>query len=851
MIMKKNNIYLATAVLLSLTACNKEFAPEVSGDITIDASIGAMTRVSYDGASTSFTTGDQIAVYAWMGGATEVPAKRVVDGVRNTLGTDGKWTPATQMRWKTVTDPHFFLGVYPAMDITDFTADAYTLDPAAAAYTDSDLLIATNFGTGNAGLKASNGTVPLTFDHAMAKLNVNLKFRSQWDATPEVTSVTVKAKKTATVNYLTKTVTATASEVPAPVDIPEAATVATGYKKSYSGLQVPQTGVTTVTVTIAGKEYMYESTKDIPLVGGQYTTLGLIVGKDKLELGSISVTDWEEGAILGDGDAVLFDALNTPLTFEAMVAGAVLYFDINTDVATNAVQYRTFDGTAWTDWADYPDYTFVTLANVGDKVQFRGNNERYAYNNDSSSSCSRIKVTADCLVYGNIMSLVDGEQFSTLTSLTGDFAFTHLFSTNDYLKFDSAKPLLLPAAQLSKGCYSYMFAGISGQIILPQLPATQLADYCYDSMFRDCPDFTAIPEDYLPATQLADHCYCSMFDNCSNLTTAPTLPAATLAEACYAYMFQLCPKLSSVTCLATDISAEDCLTGWLYKAGTADGCERKIYVDAGMLSNPKWHLEYSGDIGKQWTLANVEYSHLTSADIGKVLAADGKIYADAAQATAAGTTARAVIAYVGSVPNYFDQFLAIAMDDVDVTSHNWADTHTAVGTFAGTHSITISGTTYNTNAIGSTCYDQVLNNPDISSAIRDAGVVKGWRLPSVTDWRYIFDGLGRQKAGLTLTNKKDDGSIVYNSNVTPTDPLGVVSGRYYYKDGDADGASSLRAAINAACGNEDLQSGDYWSSSEYDDLDQNKAWYYRFYYGKFSWTNRTTYDCYARAVFAY
>ena len=298
--MNKNNIYLiaAAAALLALTACNKVLAPE-AGDITIDASIGAMTKVSYDGASTSFTAGDQITVYAWMGSASTVPNTRVVDGVRNTLGTDGKWTPASLMRWKTVTDAHYFLGVYPAKDITDFTADAYTLDPAAAAYTASDLLIATNL----TGVKASDGAVALNFDHTMAKLNVNLKFRSQWDATPTVTSVTVKAKKTATVNYLTKAVTATGDATA--VDIPAAATAATGYALSYSGLQVPQTGVTTVTVIIAGKEYVYESATDIPLESGKYTTLGLIVGKDKLELGSISVADWEAGTTLPDGDAVL------------------------------------------------------------------------------------------------------------------------------------------------------------------------------------------------------------------------------------------------------------------------------------------------------------------------------------------------------------------------------------------------------------------------------------------------------------------------------------------------------------------------------------------------------------------
>ena len=285
------------------------------------------------------------------------------------------------------------------------------------------------------------------------------------------------------------------------------------------------------------------------------------------------------------------------------------------------------------------------------------------------------------------------------------------------------------------------------------------------------------------------------------------------------------------------------------KAITADNKFIKSVTNKELAKNTKYDINVS--LTARYPLA-VTAASVSSDDIGSVIGANGKIYLNATAAAAASpaTTARAVIAYVGSVPKYFDKFLAIALTDVDGT-HTWTDALTKVGEYAAAHPITIGGTTYNTSTTGDTYYDQVANNPVISSATRDAGVVKGWRLPSVTDWRYIFDGLGRQKAGLTLTNKKDDGSIVYCNNVTPTDPLGVVNGRYYYKDGDADGASSLRAAINAACGNEDLQSGDYWSSSEYDDMDQNKAWYYQFYYGKFSWTNRTTYDCYARAVFAY
>ena len=140
----KNIILIAAAGMLALVGCNKEPEMADGGNITIEASVGAMTKVSYNGNKTAFTAGDQIAVYGWTGSAAEVPATRLVDGVANTLGSNGKWTPAFPMLWKAGADKHYFLGVYPVHAITDFTSDTYTLNPAD--YTASDLLIATNDG---------------------------------------------------------------------------------------------------------------------------------------------------------------------------------------------------------------------------------------------------------------------------------------------------------------------------------------------------------------------------------------------------------------------------------------------------------------------------------------------------------------------------------------------------------------------------------------------------------------------------------------------------------------------------------------------------------------------------------
>ena len=296
---QSNHIAFAATIILLLAGCGKMTAPETGREIRVEAGIGQLTKVSYgaDGISTTFTAGDQIAVYAWTGSASAVPAKRVVDGVVNTLGDGGLWTPATPMLWAPGGVQHYFLGIFPApASVSSFTAAEYSLNPAA--YTASDLCVATNLG----GVTFSQGAVELVFDHLMAKLVVNLNFRSEFDGTPAVTSVTALAQSAATVNYLEKTVLATGD--PSAVNIPAAASAPTGYALGFSGLQVPQEGVRKITVTIGGKAYVYESAADIPLVQGKYTTLGLLVGKEKIELTGITLSDWTSAADLSGGEAV-------------------------------------------------------------------------------------------------------------------------------------------------------------------------------------------------------------------------------------------------------------------------------------------------------------------------------------------------------------------------------------------------------------------------------------------------------------------------------------------------------------------------------------------------------------------
>ena len=545
--MKRYNIYLAIAALL-LAGCNKEPAP-VGAEMTVEATLGAATKVSAGG--DAFTAGDQIAVYAWMGSATANPATRVVDGVVNTF--DGtSWTPAAMMRWQVTNDPHYFLGVYPATKApgSDFTAVPYTITGSAAA---DDLLLATT----PAGVTNTGAAVQLGFHHTMARLDVNLRFRNEWTSVPTAdhVSVSVEAKRRASVNYLMETVTAsgTASNVAlAP------ATAATGYALGYSGLQVPQDGVKKIIVEVDGFEYVFASANDIPLTSGKYTTLNLVLGKDKLELAGVSVSDWTATTLSGvEADPTW--ALATPLTIEAKEAGAGVRFDIYTEEATNPVYYRTHDGVAWSDWAEYGSGTTVTLAKVGDKVQFKGNNARYARGGKNASTFAFSK---DCYVYGNIMSLITSADFSICTTFTEDYALQNLFYGNAHIQWHPTQELLLPATKLSEYCYKEMFSQ-SSVSSSPMLPAMTLMTGCYDAMFWHSA-LKVAPE--LPATTLRGSCYREMFFGCADLTTAPSvLPATTLECSCYEEMFYGCtsletaPTISAIT--MADISCKEMFSG--------------------------------------------------------------------------------------------------------------------------------------------------------------------------------------------------------------------------------------------------------------------------------------------------
>lgn len=263
----------------------------------IKVSTEIKTRVETTGSGSEiFSENDRISVYAWTGSNTSVPAAadRVVNNSINTLNGNS-WTPDVQMLWKNPVDPHYFIGIYPATPapVADLTAGDFDFD--MDDQTASDLLVAVNTD----GVRSNANPVNLDFRHVMAKLIVKLTYRDQWGGTPEVEAVNVlNFFEHAKVNYLTGAVTP-AQDRAVSGKLPEVE-----ENTRYESVMIPQSGVQSITIRINAHDYTFTHSKDIKLEGGKYTTVNIIVGRDEVKLGGITIKDWEEGEKIEGGEAL-------------------------------------------------------------------------------------------------------------------------------------------------------------------------------------------------------------------------------------------------------------------------------------------------------------------------------------------------------------------------------------------------------------------------------------------------------------------------------------------------------------------------------------------------------------------
>lgn len=311
-----------------------------------------------------------------------------------------------------------------------------------------------------------------------------------------------------------------------------------GIGTTYTALVIPG--------KVEGKLYFTDNeSTETPLVvktgaleAGKSYTYNLIVGKNKVTIGNVTVADWGTDKIDG-GKAecypyVTFTAKD-PQTFKMTTYNDYIISELDYSVGGN-------------EWAAVKKDTEISFGGANGDLRLRGKNTAgtatgtVQYATYATITFTKSNVPVACT--GDIRTLLDWNNYATVN--TENARFIKLFENCSVLT--SA----------------------------PELPATTLARNCYACMFSGCTNLKTAPE--LKATALADCCYASMFSGCTNLKSAE-LSIEFLYRSCCDAMFNNCTNLSSVTMLAPSkeitLSGSSCLYYWLNNAGTDQSVQNR------------------------------------------------------------------------------------------------------------------------------------------------------------------------------------------------------------------------------------------------------------------------------------
>lgn len=306
-----------------------------------------------------------------------------------------------------------------------------------------------------------------------------------------------------------------------------------GVGTTYTALVIP--GVINAELNTSENSYDSEGEPQVlnletgTLEAGKSYTYNLIVGKNKVTVGGVTVAPWNTGYTLPGGVAeeeeppyVTMTAAKTQ-TFKMTCEGNYTLPDL---------EYFANNGT----WKKVVANQGVDFGGDLGSLRLRGkcpNGTATSWEKYSTITFSDENVKVDCS--GDIRTLIDYTTYDAVA--TENCSFISLFKNCKALR--SAPQLL--ATALKESCYRQMFEGCTSLTQAPDLPATVLKESCYQSMFTGCTALTKAPN--LPATKLQNFCYQSMFSGCTALTKAPTLSAEDLGWNCYSNMFADCKSL--------------------------------------------------------------------------------------------------------------------------------------------------------------------------------------------------------------------------------------------------------------------------------------------------------------------
>ena len=294
------SLVIGIAYRMPLTAHAVEVTATMSGMTSAGGGVSQPADNVY-----TFNPGAQIQIVGWTGNWDEYnrPWNDPTDTWWNsTVSTYNgtKWMTEPYMRWQNGEGlQHNFLSYWPA-NLADPNSDLRNVPIEIKGDSAKDDIL---FARWN-GIRPDDNTLHLQFNHLMARFDVHLLFNDEYANVTDI-SIENKLRSKASVDLLMGEVTAMAGRGSR---MEKSQHPDDNYHWSGTCIAVPQvfTGeLLTLEFTADGKEYSltYEHTTPLAFKSDERTTLYLAVGKDKVELMDVTVSDWADGGNITGGEA--------------------------------------------------------------------------------------------------------------------------------------------------------------------------------------------------------------------------------------------------------------------------------------------------------------------------------------------------------------------------------------------------------------------------------------------------------------------------------------------------------------------------------------------------------------------
>lgn len=285
---------------------------------------------------------------------------------------------------------------------------------------------------------------------------------------------------------------------------------------------------------------------------------------------------------------VPYDKQYLTIEFE-YAAGSALLWETSNSSFTRTIQYST-DGKTWYNLTSKTENDAQNNDWLRDNkvYYFRGTNTEYG--NGSYYCRFHISGYENCIIYGNLGSLIDYTGFKNGVTLSSHYAFRSMFNGNP--KITDASNLVLPANlngkqyayyQLFKTCINLVtpptswdgtfasvatfreaFQNCSGMTTCMDTPnITNAQSYAFFETYRGCSALTTFPSKF--ANTVATQAYKNMFVYCSSLTGSPTIQTTSFTGSNqFDSMFYQCTNITGCTINAASNNYTGCMNDMFY-----------------------------------------------------------------------------------------------------------------------------------------------------------------------------------------------------------------------------------------------------------------------------------------------